>query len=303
MPNIKLKKDLADIQEETEGFPKREIKKVGIRGVQVPLKVLRRDGTINQSSADVSIYTNLTSKVKGANMSRYRIVVEEYLIGKDLNIREYIRELLKATREKLGAESSYVKIKFDYFMVKEAPASKIKSHMNYKCCIEGKHDKVWVADTNQMPSATGRPNIDYQFGKYKTTEDIYLTIQVPYTSLCPCSKEISDYGAHNQRSFADVKMKLVNDKVMWIEDVIDLVESVASAPIINGLKRTDEAYQTEHMYENPRFVEDMVRLIAEQLDSKYLDKEISDYTVVVNHEESIHLHNACAIITAGRILK
>jgi len=289
MPKVKDKKDLADIQEQTDGFPQKEIKKVGIRGVQVPLKVLRKDGTINQSSADVSVYTNLNDKVKGANMSRYRIVLEEYLIGKDLNLREYLRELLKATRERLGATDSYVKIKFDYFMVNTAPASKLKSYMNYKCCIEGKH-KEFCGTYN---------NVD---GEH-SIEEIYLTVQVPYTSLCPCSKEISDYGAHNQRSFADVKVKLVDGEICWIEDIIETIESIASAPIINGLKREDEAYQTEQMYENPRFVEDMVRLIAEKLDNDYLDKTISDYSVVVNHEESIHLHNAVAVITAERDLQ
>jgi len=282
MPKIKDKKTLADIQQQIDGFPKREIKKVGIRGVQVPLSVIRRDGTVNQSSGNVSIYTNLSEEVKGANMSRYRIVAEEYLIDKNLNLREYLRELLKATRERLGATDSYVKIKFDYFMINEAPASKLKSYMNYKCCIEGKQ-KVIEND-----------NI---------IEDIYLTVQVPYTSLCPCSKEISDYGAHNQRSFADVKVKLIQGQMCWIEDIIDVVVNNASAPIINGLKREDEAYQTEQMYENPRFVEDMVRLVAESLDEHYLDKIISDYSVVVNHEESIHLHNATAIITAGRELQ
>jgi len=283
MPTVKRNEDIPDIQETTEGFPKKAIKKVGIRGVQVPLKVVRKDGSINQSSANVSIYTNLNNKVKGANMSRYRIVVEEYLIGKDVKLRQYARDLLKATRVKLGATNSFIKIKFDYFMVKTAPASKTKSHMNYKCGIEG---KSWIDDK------TGEEH-----------EDLYLMVKVPYTSLCPCSKEISEYGAHNQRSFAEVKVKLIQDKIMWIEDIIDLVESSGSAPIINGLKRMDEAFQTEQMYENPRFVEDMVRIIAEKLDAEYLDTLVADYVVVVNHEESIHLHNACAVITAGRLLK
>lgn len=295
MPKVKRNEDLADIQEKTDGFPQKEIKKVGIRGVQVPLKVLRKDGSINQSSADVSVYTNLTAKVKGANMSRYRIVVEEYLIGKDLNIREYIRELLHATRKRLGATDSYVKINFDYFMVKNAPASHTKSHINYKCCIEGKQKVLPDGYPEDDPAHNG--------GYNEIVEEIFLTVEVPYTSLCPCSKEISEYGAHNQRSFAEVKVKLIDGKVCWIEDIIKLVEKTASAPIINGLKRSDEAFQTEKMYENPRFVEDMVRLIAEKLDKKFLDKLISDYSVVVNHEESIHLHNAVAVITAGRGLK
>jgi len=284
MPRIKTNNDIPDIQQTTNGFPKKPIQKVGIKGVQVPLKVLRKDGSVNQSSAEVSIYTNLTEKVKGANMSRYRIVVEEFLIDKNLNMREFIRKLLKETRKSLGASNAYVKVKFDYFMIKKAPVSTLKSYINYKCTVEAKQHEI-------------------NNNKQSFHEDYYLTVQVPYTSLCPCSKHVSDYGAHNQRSFAEVKVKIKPNAMCWIEDIVHIVEKCASAPIINGLKRVDEAYQTEHMYENPRFVEDMVRLIAEKIDKKMLDKNISDYTVVVNHEESIHLHNAVAIITAGRELQ
>ena len=290
MPKIKKTEDLADIQQKTEGFPKREIKKVGIRGVQVPLKVIRKNKTINHCSGEISVYTNLNDKVKGANMSRYRIVVEEYLINKDLNLREYIRELLKATRERLDATDSYVKIKFDYFLINKAPASKLKSYMNYKCCIEGKQ-KIGVPNISTRSIQTPR-----------VLEEIILTVQVPYTSCCPCSKEISDYGAHNQRSFAEVKVELINNEILWIEDIVDIVESCASAPIINTLKRNDEAFQTELMYENPRFVEDMSRLIGEKLD-KHLDVQISDYVVVIEHQESIHTYDAISVLTAGRELQ
>jgi len=292
MPRIKEKKDLPDIQEQTSGFPKKKIKKVGIRDVIVPISVIRKDNSINQTSANVSIYTDLSSDVKGANMSRYRIILEEYLLDKHLYLREYVREVLNATQTRLNSKNSYLKIKFDYFLVKKAPASKLNSYMNYKCCIEARAYEKWKSCAindkgediiRQMP-----------------VEEFYLTVQVPYTSLCPCSKEISDHGAHNQRSYADVTVKLVDDQTCWIEDIVNVVESVASAPIINGLKREDEAYQTERMYENPQFVEDIVRLVAEELDKKYLDKTISDYVVVTNHEESIHTHKATAVMTAGR---
>jgi len=294
MPQIKRKEDLADIQQQHDGFPQMEIKKVGIHGVQVPLKVLRKDNTVNASSAEVSIYTNLNSKVKGANMSRYRIIVEEHLIGKDLNLREYLRTLLETTSKKLEATDSYVKIKFDYFLVRTAPASKLKSYLNYKCCVEGKHktcDGDYIDDKGIHCSGIHDVN---QF---------FLTVEVPYTSLCPCSKEISDYGAHNQRSFAKVMVELIPEEMCWIEDLIEIVESTASAPIVNGLKRVDEAYQTEKMYENPMFVEDMARGISERLNHKLLDKTISDYSIVITHCESIHVHDCQAIITAGRKLQ
>ena len=276
MPRIKQKHEIADIQQLQTGFPKRDINKVGIRNVQIPIQVLRKDGSINYATSIISIYTNLTSKVKGANMSRYRIIIENNLINKKLNLREYIRELLTATKTSLDATDAYIKIKFNYFLIKEAPVSKVQSHMNYKCCIEGK--------------------------MHNDKHSIFLTVEVPYTSLCPCSKKISDYGAHNQRSFAEVKVEIKENEMCWIEDIIEVVESTSSAPIVNALKRVDEAYQTEKMYENPMFVEDMVRNIAEKLDSNFLDKTIIDYVVVVNHEESIHLHNAVSILSAGRQL-
>jgi len=281
MPKIKDIKNLPDIQSNVEGFPKKAIKKVGIRDIRVPIKVLRKDGSINETTSEVSIYSNLTSKVKGANMSRYRILVEEYLINKNLNLREYLRELLKATREKLDATDSYVKIKFDYFLINDAPASHIKSYIDYKCCIEGKQQ---VIDD-------------------KVIDKFYLIVKVPYTSLCPCSKEISDYGAHNQRSYATVTVELIEDKITWIEDLVRCIEGCASAPIINGLKRVDEAFQTELMYENPRFVEDMVRQISEKFDKTFLDKTIKDYSIICEHIESIHTHTAVAVITAGRNLQ
>lgn len=278
MPSIKTNNDIPDIQEVREGFPKRKIKKVGIRNVQVPINVVRKDDSINSSTGYISLYTNLNENVKGSNMSRYRIIAEEYLLGKNIMLHDYVRQLLEALRDRLEATESFIKIKFDYFLVNKAPASGVESFMNYKCGIEGKT-------------------------KEDGSQDLYLTVQVPYTSCCPCSKEISNYGAHNQRSFADIKVKLIDGEMCWIEDIIKIVEKNASAPIINTLKRIDESYQTEKMYEDPVFVEDMVRKVAEDFDAELLDKNIDDYAIVVNHQESIHLHDACAIITAGRVLK
>lgn len=280
MPTLKRREDLPDIQESLEGFPQKAIKKVGIRKVRLPIGVQRKDGSINQTTAEISIYSDLNDKVKGANMSRYRIVLEELAANKDLLMHEFVRTLMKETASRLGTVNSYVKIKFDYFLVKEAPVSKTPSHMNYECTIEG------TSDMFQSSHRNGR---------------LYLTVQVPYTSLCPCSKKIAKYGAHNQRSFADVKVELIEGKTCWIEEIVELVESVASSPIRNALKREDESWQTELMYEQPMFVEDMIRAIAVKLDEK-IDDNISDYSAVVNHEESIHLHNAVAVITAGREL-
>lgn len=134
----------------------------------------------------------------------------------------------------------------------------------------------------------------------------FLHANVLYASLCPCSKEISDYGAHNQQSYADVTVELADMKAdkhetYWFEELVEAVEKSSSAPIVNALKRVDEAYQTELMYENPVFVEDMVRKVAVELD-KDLDGRIKDYLVIVNHYESIHSSIAVSVINAGRDL-
>lgn len=279
MPKVKDKKNIPDIQNQASGYPQRAIKKVGIRNVRVPIKVDKKDGGTNDCSAEISIYTDLTAKCKGTNMSRYRILIEEFLIEKKVKLHDLIKELLIATKDRLGSDNSFVKIRFPYYLVVTAPASKLKSFIDLRVTFEGKLKRLEGNDCTLT----------------------FLTVRVPYTSLCPCSKEISEYGAHNQRSYADVTVQLNDEKngVMWIEDIFAVVNKCASAPIINGLKREDEAFQTELMYEQPKFVEDMVREIADELD-KELDKRITDYSVVVNHEESIHTHDAVAVITAGR---
>ena len=290
MPKIKQKKDLPDIQELKTGYPQKAIQKVGIRNVRVPIRIDKKDGGENICSAEISIYTDLTKESKGTNMSRYRILIEEFLIEKNVKLHDLVREMLIATKERLGSNNAYLKIRFPYYLVTTAPASKLKSYIDLRVTFEGK--------------LTVKSPVKFQgeLAKQDDKMELFLTVRVPYTSLCPCSKKISEYGAHNQRSFADVTVKLDESKgIMWIEDIYEVVNKCASAPIINGLKREDEAYQTELMYEQPKFVEDMVREIGQELD-KELDKRITDYTVVVNHEESIHTHDAVAVISAGRNL-
>ena len=277
MPRIKTNSDIPDIQNTLDGFPKKYIPKVGSRDATVPIKIIRKDGTVNQCTGKMSMYTDLTPEVKGTNMSRYRILIEEVLQQDEYYIHEVVPHLLRECKTRLKSDNAYVKIKFDYFLKRKAPVSGIESHMDYRGNMEGR-----LVDG---------------------VERLYLTVDVMYASLCPCSKEISDYGAHNQRSVANVTVELDESKgILWIEDIIDIVERSASAPIINALKRVDEAYQTELMYENPVFVEDMVRKVAVELD-KELDDRIKDYNVVVNHYESIHTSVAVAVINAGRELK
>ncbi len=281
MPRIKTNNDIPDIQNTLDGFPKKYIPKVGSRNIVVPMEIVRRDGSINPTKAVISMYTDLTPEVKGTNMSRYRILVEEAIANKTHRIDELMSVLLDECKERLKSDNAYIKIKFDYFTVKEAPVSKIKSHMDYKGSFEGR--------------------------LINGEKRYYLSANVLYASLCPCSKEISDYGAHNQQSYADVTVELNKENLsagnkFWFEELIAAVEDSCSAPIVNALKRVDEAYQTELMYENPVFVEDMVRKVAEKLDI-HLDKRIKDYLVIVNHFESIHSSTAVSVINAGRDLR
>lgn len=278
MPEIKENSSLPDTQNENCGYPAMHIEKVGIKNVNVPLSVLKKDGTINTCSSKISLFTDLTAKCKGTNMSRYRIIIENLLIKENLILDKFVPAILNETAKTLQSANAYIKIAFPYYLTNQAPASKLISFIDLNVILEGKLVDGIIKE--------------------------YLTVVVPYTSCCPCSKKISSYGAHNQRSFATIKVELNRNftYTMWIEDVYDMVNKVASAPIINGLKRADEAYQTELMYENPKFVEDMVRLLGMDL-NQHLDNKILDYCIIVEHEESIHTHDAVAILTAGRSLK
>lgn len=281
MPRIKKIEDLPDVQNETnhkEDFRlQKRINKVGIRRVMLPCNVERKDGSFNSSVADVSVYSDLNKHNKGVNMSRFRIILEDVFVNKSVNLRTAIKNTLAEVKKKLESDDAYLKVSFDYFLTKIAPVSKIPSLQNYRCTLEGK--------------------------LVNGVERYFMTVIVPYTSLCPCSKKISDYNAHNQRSFGKVVVELIDGgEICWIEDIVELVEKCGAAPIINILKRTDEAYQTELMYENPVFVEDMARKIAVKLD-EWLDKKIKDYLFIATHEESIHTHDAISVINAGRELK
>ncbi len=281
MPRVKEITELPDVQNEINHNDisiQRRINKVGIRQVLLPCRVERKDGTFNDCIADVSVYSDLNKYNKGVNMSRFRIILEEVFVSKDVNLRTAIRDTLQTVKTRLESSDAYLKVSFDYFLTRLAPITKIPSLQNYRCWMEGR-----LVD--------GR-------------ERYFLSVTVPYTSLCPCSKKISDYNAHNQRSYGTVIVELKDNvnETCWIEDIIELIEKSGAAPIINILKRPDEKYQTELMYENPVFVEDMARKMAVLLE-KWLDIKILDYLFIANHEESIHTHNAVSVINAGRELK
>lgn len=281
---------LPDIQNLNSPHLDKEIPRVGIKEFKLPLTIMmREEGKLFHTVARLSSYSNLSAKLKGTNMSRYSIVLTEAFLNEEVSVLK-MPDVLDLLATKIGSTNSYIQLNFDYLIKTHAPSSKVPSFFNIPCVLEGQ--RVFIGDGE-------KGSLNYRF---------YLTTHISYTSLCPCSKEISKYGAHNQRSTAIIKVELKNPrekdyKIFYIEDAMDVVEKHASAPIRNTLKRVDEKHQTELMYERPRFVEDMSRLIAIELETNYLDKTIYDFSVVVEHYESIHQIDAVAMIDAGRHLR
>ena len=239
-----------------------DIDRVGISRLKYPIQVLDRKNKKQQTTAEVNISVNLPRHFKGTHMSRFVEILNEY--RGEITIRN-MGDILRHIAEKLNAQSAHMDISYLYFIEKSAPISKQKSFMDYKCRFIG----------------------SYSNGE----DDFILEVKVPILTLCPCSKEISDYGAHNQRSEVTVQIRF-NDFV-WIEDIVKIVESVASSDLYTLLKRSDEKYVTEKSYDNPRFVEDIVRLVSKKLLS---NKNITWFKVESQNFESIHNHNAFAII-------
>lgn len=238
------------------------IDKVGIKSIRHPVIVKDKSGGEQHTVAVFNMYVHLPQHFKGTHMSRF---VEILNINEHAISVESFQTILREMVSRLEAESGHVEMTFPYFVNKAAPISGVKSLLDYEV--------TFIGEINQ--------------GKY----DITVKVLVPVTSLCPCSKKISDYGAHNQRSHVTVTA-LINDFI-WIEDIIDVVEKQASCELYGLLKRPDEKYVTERAYDNPKFVEDMVRDVAAQLNA---EKRIDAYTVESENFESIHNHSAYALI-------
>ncbi len=240
------------------------LKKVGVTDLEYPVKVLdKRNGSQN-TCAKVDLFVNLPHNYKGTHMSRF---IEIFHKHKDnLGMKQFL-EMLSEIRVSLSAEKSYGTMTFPFFMTKEAPVSKSESIMRYECTYEGE-----VTESGHC---------------------FFLEIRIPVTTLCPCSKAISEYGAHNQRGIVCVKLR--NSSLFWVEDVIEVIEKNASGGLYSILKRPDEKYVTEHAYENPRFVEDVVREVYIALRNfKGAEKPFSWFSVECKNFESIHNHNAYA---------
>jgi len=239
-----------------------DIQKVGVKGIKYPILVLDKSNGTQHVNATVNMYVDLPHHFKGTHMSRFIEILNDY--RGQINIKTF-QQILEEMREKLNAESAHMEIEFPYFIEKEAPVSGAKSLMEYQCGFFGE--------------SNGRKN------------NFLVGITVPVTTVCPCSKEISSVGAHNQRSI--VKLELKFKKFFWIEDIIKLVEDSASCEVYSLLKRPDEKYVTEKAFGKPMFVEDVVRSVAEKLNET---DNIISYRVEAENIESIHNHSAYAYI-------
>jgi len=252
-----------DIQNERD-HRKIEINKVGVKNIRYPITVLDKAKGVQHTVASVNMYVDLPHRFKGTHMSRFVEILNKY--KGDIAIKNFSRILMEM-KKKLKAKTANLEVEFPYFIEKEAPVTKSKSLMEYICRFCG--------SSNEM-------------------DDFYVGIVVPITTVCPCSKEISQFGAHNQRSLVTVNLRF--KKFLWIEDIIQLVENCASCDLYSILKRPDEKFVTEKAYENPMFVEDVVREIAKRLQS---DPNITWFTVESENFESIHNHSAYAYVERG----
>ena len=240
------------------------IQNVGVSGVHLPFLIKTKIDSFQSVLATINLTVDLPKEYKGTHMSRFIEILSEWS-QKPISSRE-MESILIDTLTKLDAEYAQMEIHFKYFIDKVAPISGLKSMLDVDCSFSAKLTK-------------GKP-LDFTLG-----------VAVPFTSLCPCSKEISKYGAHNQRGLMKVKIKYTSGKLIWIEDLVALMEAQGSCPIYPLLKREDEKYVTEHAYENAKFVEDILRDLVLALRQQ---KFISWFEIQCENYESIHNHSAYA---------
>ena len=241
------------------------IDRVGVKAIRHPARIQERDGGLQHTVAHFNMYVGLPHHFKGTHMSRFVEILNahEREISPD-TFRLMLREMVK----KLEAETGHIEMAFPYFVAKKAPVSGVASLMDYEVTFIG----------------------EIRGGR----ETFTLKVLVPVTSLCPCSKKISERGAHNQRSHVTIAARI--NKFVWIEELIDIAEGEASAQLYGLLKRPDEKFVTESAFDNPKFVEDMVRDIAAKLNA---DRRVEAYVVESENFESIHNHSAYAMIAKG----
>ncbi|MBP2667798.1 MAG: putative cyclohydrolase [Firmicutes bacterium] len=243
------------------------INKVGIKDIRHPVRILDRNGCVQHTVATFNMNVALPHHFKGTHMSRFIEILnrqtEEISVQ---NFEEMLREMVK----RLEAESGHIEMNFRYFLLKSAPVSGVTSLLDYEVSLMGE-----INSTGQFIQK--------------------MKVIVPVTSLCPCSKKISERGAHNQRS--TITMLVSSSEPIWIDDLVRIAEDQASCELYSLLKRPDEKFVTEKAYDNPKFVEDIVRDVAQALAT---DCRITTYVVEVENFESIHNHSAYAQITSTK---
>jgi len=252
--------EVEDVQSrpDTRALP---INRVGIKDIRHPVRVKDRSAGEQHTIATFNMYVSLPHDFKGTHMSRF---VEILHGGREISVESF-RGMLRAMTERLEADTGHIEMSFPFFVMKRAPVSGVESFMDYRAALVGEHRRGHTR--------------------------LWVRVTVPVTSVCPCSKEISDRGAHNQRSHVTITARLRSH--MWIEELIQIAESEASCELYGILKRPDEKHVTERGYDNPKFVEDMVRDVATRLN---LDPRVGAYVVESENFESIHNHSAYALI-------
>ncbi|PIE75114.1 MAG: GTP cyclohydrolase I FolE2 [Deltaproteobacteria bacterium] len=258
---------MKDVQKEND-YRNIPIDKVGIKNLRYPVTVQDRENKYQETVANIDMFVNLPHHVKGTHMSRF--VEMLHIFRQELSFNAFSK-ILEEMKIHLDAKSSHIEIRFPYFIRKKAPVTGVAGLMDYSCRITGE---------------------SYEDGRI----DIFSEVEVPVTSVCPCSKEISEFGAHNQRGIVRICVRF--KKFIWMEDLIKIAEKSASCEVYSVLKRADEKNVTEMGFNNPKFVEDIARDAAKEL---YEDKNILWFEVSVENFESIHNHSAYAYISSEGI--
>ena len=242
------------------------IDRVGIKAIRHPVKVADKGGGVQHTVAVFNMYVNLPHNFKGTHMSRFVEILNDN--EREISVESF-ENILQTMMLKLETSSGHIEMTFPYFVDKSAPISGVRSLLDYEVTFIG----------------------EIKGSGYEFT----MKVVVPVTSLCPCSKKISEYGAHNQRSH--VTISVCTNSFVWIEEIIRIAEIQASCELYGLLKRPDEKYVTEKAYDNPKFVEDIVRDVAEVLNN---DSRIDAYVVESENFESIHNHSAYALIERNK---
>ncbi|MDG1358087.1 MAG: GTP cyclohydrolase FolE2 [Akkermansiaceae bacterium] len=255
-------KELTDTQNEMDDR-KIAIDRVGVKALKFPLEVRNKDGSTQRTVATTALAVDLPHQFKGTHMSRFVEVLNSH--GNCLDVRE-MTAIPEELLGRLEARKAHVEFRFPFFRSKPAPVTQISGVMDYEVVFEAESD-------------------------IEGNHDFILTVIVPVATLCPCSKAISERGAHNQRGTVTYSVRF--KEPIWIEDLIDLVEASASCELYSLLKRPDEKAVTERAYDNPVFVEDLVRNVAARSNAQ---DNIVWYRVEAENYESIHNHNAYAVV-------